>query len=887
MMMSEHMTTELLRRIFPGDSDIAAKLRKIDWTATELGAPDTWSGSLRTAVLMCLASVQPMQIAWGKQTVIYNDAWAGFLGLEPQVSVAARSGTEVERVMREGEPLTLSGITYIPIFGDAGVDGVVCTVADIDHAKQALNASVGHELRTPLTLLLNPAEDLLARDLDDDLRQPVELIHRNALRLQKLVDSLLDVSRLEAGHEQLTFHPTQLTEVTKEIANAFRPVVERAGLRLEFETGALEDRVYVDARAWQTIVLHLVLNAFKHTFEGAIRITLRRDGDSVRLDVQDTGVGMSTDEARHAFERFHRIANQRARSYDGAGIGLTLARELVTRHQGAIGVVSELGRGATFTVTVPLGHAHLPVDRVHHNESEVRTLGIASFVAEAASWLSTGEQHVGSADGHRPRIVVADSSVDMRAYLVHLLEHEYIVDTAADGQQALELTRTNSPDLVLTDVVLPEIDGPGLVREIRANPTTSAIPVVMLSTRTGEDVRIDALQAGASDYVVLPFSGRELRARVRTQIELAAARAKAGDERANARAKDDFLSLFGHELRNPLSALFTMLQVVARLHPGPEVALMDRAVRHLTRLVDDLLDVSRLNRGKIALHPARVELAKVVDDAMQQVAKQLEERSTRVFVRVPRTGLEIECDPERIAQVLANVLDNASKFSESGSQVSVEASRVDNRARIVIRDQGAGIEPQRLAHVFEPFQDRNGTTHGLGLGLAITRNLIELHGGRVELNSVVGQGTECVIELPMEATTTRAPAPIEKKKTARKRVLLVEDNHDTAVALQRALETLGYQVALAHNGPVALTVARSFQPDVALLDIGLPVMDGWELARRLRELKVPARELHFVAVTARDQDTDKQRSADAGFAEHLVKPIDLVKLERVVESLPD
>jgi signal transduction histidine kinase len=358
------------------------------------------------------------------------------------------------------------------------------------------------------------------------------------------------------------------------------------------------------------------------------------------------------------------------------------------------------------------------------------------------------------------------------------------------------------------------------------------------------------------------------------------------EERPNQRAKDDFLALFGHELRNPLSALFTTLQVVARMHPGPEVALMDRAVRHLTRLVDDLLDVSRLNRGNLALHPTRTELANVVDTALAQLESKLAERSTRVFVSVPRTGFELECDPARIAQVLANVIDNASKFSEPGSQVAVEATRTPDRARIIVRDHGAGIEAGRLARVFEPFQDRSSSTTGLGLGLAIARNLVELHNGTIQLNSVVGTGTECVIELPMDAEVVATPPPVEKRAT-RKRVLLVEDNHDTAVALQKALESLGYLVAIAHNGPVALTVARSFQPDVALLDIGLPVMDGWELARRLRDLKVATRQLHFIAVTARDQDSDKQRSADAGFADHLVKPIDLVKLERVVENLPD
>jgi signal transduction histidine kinase/ActR/RegA family two-component response regulator len=360
------------------------------------------------------------------------------------------------------------------------------------------------------------------------------------------------------------------------------------------------------------------------------------------------------------------------------------------------------------------------------------------------------------------------------------------------------------------------------------------------------------------------------------------------DAPIESRAKDDFLSLFGHELRNPLSVLSTTLQVMRRQTPSAELALMDRSLAHLTRLLDDLLDLSHLKRGRLELRTTKTELAYVIDLALERVARTLEERRTQIFVRAPRVGLGIECDPERMAQAIANVVQNASQYSEPGSKVVIEAQNIAGRIGMQVRDEGAGIDPGRLANLYVPFREtKRPDNAGLGLGLAIARHIIELQGGEIRVESAgVGRGTSVTIELPHQRTPAVEVTAAATKK-ARKRVLLVEDNHDAAIALQHALELLGYQVALAHNGPVALTVAKAFQPDVALLDINLPVMDGWELSKRLRELRVPSRELHFVAVTARDQEQDRQKSAEAGFVDHLVKPIDLGKLERVVENLPD
>jgi signal transduction histidine kinase/CheY-like chemotaxis protein len=356
------------------------------------------------------------------------------------------------------------------------------------------------------------------------------------------------------------------------------------------------------------------------------------------------------------------------------------------------------------------------------------------------------------------------------------------------------------------------------------------------------------------------------------------------------RNNDVFLSVVAHELRNPLSALMTTLQAIMLRNPSSDIELMERSVRQLSRIVDNLLDVSRIARGRLELRTKPTELATIIDRAMEIVTPLFNERNTQVFVRVPRVGLRIDVDAERIAQAIVNLLSNASRYSDPGSPVWIQAEREYDRVRIVVKDEGTGIEPDRLAVIFEAFYqapEERPRTSGLGLGLAIARSLVELHGGTLDIRSAgAGHGTECTMELPMAAQVIATPPATVAPAASRRRLLLVEDNDDSARALKNALEQLGYIVALAHNGPVAINVARTFDPDVVLMDIGLPVMDGWELAKRLREVRGAGNNTPVVAVTAYDREVDKQRSTDAGFADHLVKPIDLGKLQEVVEGLP-
>jgi CheY-like chemotaxis protein/anti-sigma regulatory factor (Ser/Thr protein kinase) len=343
-------------------------------------------------------------------------------------------------------------------------------------------------------------------------------------------------------------------------------------------------------------------------------------------------------------------------------------------------------------------------------------------------------------------------------------------------------------------------------------------------------------------------------------------------------------------IRTALSPIVTSLQLL-RLRDihSPEQDIIERQVNHLRRLVDDLLDVSRIARGKIELRRERTEVAAVLAAAIETSSPLFEQRRHRIEVDVPETGLAVDADPDRMAQVFSNLMTNAVKYSEPGTRIAIDARRDGDRVRVRVIDEGAGIAADMIDKVFDMFVQQPQTLErsrgGLGLGLSIVKRLVELHGGMVWAHSVgVGHGTELVVELPAAGEAERpqlAPEPLPIGGGAVRRILVVDDNDDAALSLKKALERLGYAVAIAHDGPAALRAAAVFEPEIALLDIGLPVMDGYELARRLRAL----RPLHLVALSGYGQEADRRRSAEAGFEVHLTKPVDLRYLETVVRSL--
>jgi len=415
-------------------------------------------------------------------------------------------------------------------------------LAELDRAKTDFFSNVSHEFRTPLQLMLGPLEEVLqeaGEHLGPERNQQLLTVRRNALRLLKLVNTLLDFSRLEARRVQAIYQPTDLTDFTSDIASMFRSAMESAGLRFSVECQPIAEPVFVDRGMWEKIVLNLLSNAFKFTFEGEVAISLRPVNGAVELQVRDTGVGIPDDQREQVFERFHRIERTSARTHEGTGIGLALVQELVTLHGGSVEVRSAVGAGSTFTVTIPRGKEHLAAESIHAEQSLVSSeIRAEAYVEEALRWLPDASgaaveaatpaklSSLGSSRGAvlgatREVIVLADDNPDMRGYLTRLLGDRYEVHAVADGHQALEAARQLCPALVLADVMMPQLDGLGLLRAIRKDSALSSTPVILVSARAGEEARVEGLQADADDYLVKPFTSRELQARVATHVKMA------------------------------------------------------------------------------------------------------------------------------------------------------------------------------------------------------------------------------------------------------------------------------------------------------------------------------------------------------------------------------
>ncbi len=406
-------------------------------------------------------------------------------------------------------------------------------LAELDRAKTAFFNNISHEFRTPLTLMLGPLDDALAdstHPLAASQQARLTLVQRNTRRLQRLVNSLLDFARIEAGRLQADFAPLDLAAHTAELASVFESAVATAGLTFAVDCPPLSAPAYVDADLWEKVVFNLLSNALKFTFAGSIRVSLREEGDHAVLRVQDTGEGMAAAELPKLFTRFYRAEGTRSRSHEGSGIGLAFVQELVQLHGGTITAESQLGQGSTFAVRLPLGAAHLSADRVRPAGPNARLAGqSAAFVEETRRWLPDADRVPGdppSPPGELPAaaaaatILVVDDNADMRAYVQHVLaqQPQWTVRTAADGAQALEAVARQQPDLIVSDVMMPHLDGFGLLQILKQHPDTARIPVVLLSARAGEEAVLEGLAQGADDYLVKPFAARELLARVRTQL---------------------------------------------------------------------------------------------------------------------------------------------------------------------------------------------------------------------------------------------------------------------------------------------------------------------------------------------------------------------------------
>ena len=842
-------------------------------------------------------------------------------------------------------------------------------LAELDRAKTVFFSNISHELRTPLTLLLAPLDDVLARTtLDAADRRLLEIARRGGGRLLKLVNSLLEFSRIEAGRIDASYEATDLASLTTDLASVFRSAFERAGIALRLDCPALPEEVFVDRDMFEKIVLNLVSNAFKFTLQGEVRVSQHVLGEHIQLEVRDTGCGVAAEDLPRLFERFFRGRTPQARTHEGSGIGLSLVQELVKLHGGTIEAHSEIGVGTTITLRIPRGSAHLPPERIGITRKLERArIGALPFVEEALGWLHDGARAGGRelvpeaalagslpveqtapGEASQERILVVDDNADMRSYLARLLGHRWQVETAPDGAVALECAQRQPPDLVIADVMMPVMDGFGLLLSIRSCAAIAKIPVMLLSARAGEEASAEALRAGADDYLIKPFSARELLARVESRlaqarVHAAERSAREAAEQAN-RARDVFFTMLSHELRTPLMAVlaWTALLKGNKLDPAEAVHaldLIDRNARVQRRLVDDLLDISRIITGRLRIDPHPIaSLAQMIGTVVDSFRPAAVAKNLTVETALEPTAGVVNGDSERLQQVVWNLLSNAIRFTPSGGRIQLRYARRDESVELLVRDSGQGIPAEDLPHLFErywqgPNNERRSHGQGLGLGLAIAHRIVELHAGSISaMSEGEGRGATFTVLLPLLSAQAHQNVPLGEPSTmadqdspamsnARMldaatseleaasstahlhdlhmksetwnvphalRILLVEDHEGVAKACRRLLTSHGHFVVCVPNVAAATMVSERAPFDIVICDLSLPDGNGIDLLARMRPRFArlgPAGELPAIAISGSVYQEDVERSLAAGFAAHLAKPFDETTLVAAVAKV--
>lgn len=524
-------------------------------------------------------------------------------------------------------------------------------------------------------------------------------------------------------------------------------------------------------------------------------------------------------------------------------------------------------------------------------------------------------------------LLVDDREENLIALEALLQRDGLVLLKATSGRQALELLLQFDVALALVDIQMPGMDGLELADLMRGTERTRRVPIIFITAgHDGHDRRFRGYGAGAVDFLFKPIEPDILRSKAdvffelyrqrqevsRHRDELAAATAEnarlLSESRRYAEAlkeadrrKDEFLAMLAHELRNPLAPIQNAAQIMRQVtETGPEIRtaaeVMERQVRQMVRLIDDLLDVSRISRGKMELRRGHVDLASIIQNAVEASTAFIDRLQQKLTVDLPSEPIIVDADPTRLAQVVGNLLNNASKFSEERGEISLQVQRDDHEIVIRVRDSGIGIAPDKLHHIFDLFTQLDTSLerrqNGLGIGLTLVKTLVEMHGGTVLVDSLgLGRGCEFEVRLPIvvphdepEPLGTPSPTTPTMATVRSKRLLLVDDNRDAVSSFAMLLDLIGYEVHTAFDGLTAVEMADTLRPDVVLLDIGLPRLNGYEAARRIREQPWAGGAV-LVALTGWGQEEARQRSREAGFNGHLVKPVDLTTLTALLTEL--
>lgn len=631
---------------------------------------------------------------------------------------------------------------------------------EVDRLKSEFFANVSHELRTPLTLILSPVDELLDKLAPSAERDALKVVRRNATRLLRMIDDLLDLARLEAGGLRLRIMQFDPCELARRVAENAMPAAKAKRIDLVFGANCTPAARYGDPHRIEIILTNLIGNAMKFTPSGGrIEVAVFHNAAGTSIEVSDTGPGISRDEQERIFERFHQTETSERRRQGGVGIGLALARELAQLHGGSLTVESQLGEGSTFTLFLKSGKEHFHTEIMerrqlqtdHHPARRVedRTTGVHTREVdiEMPVQLRQSErppERVLLDRGRVPRVLVAEDEADLRGFIIGALEETYTVDAASNGAEALELMRKNRPDLVLTDVMMPEVSGLDLTRAIKQDPSLRHIPIILLTARGEHEAALEGYDAGADDFVSKPFHTKVLQARIRAHLKMSGLSLQLADQ-ARLASAGTLAAGLAHEVKNPLNAAVNAAKV---LSSGGSSRVSNE--RLMTVIIDAL---DRIN-GVISALDAHARPADGTDIAPCDVRRAV--RSTLDLLEHKMKHIQVHEDYEvtgdvfaparAFNQVLLNLVDNSVR--SGANNIWIELRQIDRLVSVSVADDGPGVPPDVVHRIFDPFFTTRGEGEGTGLGLHLSRRIAQECGGELRYEPRPGGGARFVMEIP-------------------------------------------------------------------------------------------------------------------------------------------
>ncbi|MCP3103226.1 HAMP domain-containing histidine kinase [Myxococcus sp. K15C18031901] len=632
---------------------------------------------------------------------------------------------------------------------------------ELDRLKSEFFDNVSHELRTPLTLILLALESLEHQGKESEpqvVEHHVATMQRSAQRLLRLINNLLELAQLESGKARLRYQPLELHAFLRTVLPPFNAMADRQAVWLRLEGSAVTP-VEVDHERIDIVFQNLLSNALKFTVMGGVTVRVREEEHDVVVEVEDTGPGIATQDLQVIFDRFAQADNSGTRRFGGTGIGLALVKETLELHEGGIAVTSELGKGSIFRVRLPKGRAHIREELRERRRADMpvrrERRGSGSFPSlESGSQESPGvvvqaRDHAGP-DPDSPRILVVEDDAEIRAFIAGLLKQHYQVLEAVNGEEGRQRAIVERPDLIVSDVMMPVMSGLQMLAALRMHPVAVDIPVILLTARQEVSAKVEALGSGANDYLGKPFSPRELLARIETQLRLREAAVRAAENERLA-AVGLLSSGFAHEVRNPLNGLMNALlplkEVLSGSSPDAEVSramveVVEECGQRIRHLAESLLSFTRGSDTPVSL-----ALDEMLDSTLSVLTWRVPGGVT--VERSYECTAPVQGDPGLLNQVWLNLLDNALRAVGERGWVRVSTARDGDEAVITISDNGEGIRKEDMERLFQPFFSTRAAGEGTGLGLALSRRIVVRHGGRIQLSSEPGQGTQVEVRLPL------------------------------------------------------------------------------------------------------------------------------------------